>query len=124
MLRIVEGARVETRPFSVAPVATDSAEAAYDRVLAQAGATKPFRDAVDARIVQSVRDGTGRQIDSQSEVGGWPGLKPIPAPVDSDGDGIPDEWEKAHGLDPHNPADASSVAPDGYTHLENYLNSL
>ena len=124
MLRIVEGARIEARPFAVAPVATDSAEMAYERVLVQAGATKPFRDSVDARIVQSVRDGTGRQIDSQAEVGGWPGLKLLPAPVDSDGDGIPDEWEKAHGLDPHNPADASSVAPNSYTHLENYINSL
>jgi hypothetical protein len=46
-------------------------------------------------------------------------------PVDSDHDGIPDEWEKAHGLNPNDPADANGdVNGDGYTNLEKYLNSL
>jgi hypothetical protein len=45
--------------------------------------------------------------------------------VDSDHDGIPDDWEVAHGLNPHDPSDANKVAgADGYTNLEKYLNSL
>ena len=82
---------------------TESPERAYQKILAEAGACWPRRDAVDARVVLSVREGTGRQIDSQREAGGWPALRSAPAPVDSDGDGIPDEWEKAHGLNPHDP---------------------
>ena len=46
-------------------------------------------------------------------------------PVDSDHDGIPDDWEKAHGLNPNDPADANKdLNGDGYTNLEKYLNSL
>jgi pectate lyase len=105
-------------------VRTDPVDIGYQQVLANAGATPWRRDVVDARVVQGVHDQTGKVINSQKEVGGWPELKSTAAPLDSDGDGIPDEWEKAHGLDPHNPADGNTAAPNGYTHLEIYLNSL
>jgi hypothetical protein len=42
------------------------------RVLADAGARPWDRDAVDRRIVQDVRQGTGRVIDDENEVGGYP----------------------------------------------------
>jgi hypothetical protein len=46
-------------------------------------------------------------------------------PRDSDGDGMPDEWERQHGLNPNNPADgALDKNGDGYTNVEEYLNSL
>jgi len=51
-----------------------SAEDALVDVLANAGATLPARDAVDARIVADVRNGTGGLIDDPAEVGGWPDL--------------------------------------------------
>jgi hypothetical protein len=38
----------------------------------------------------------------------------IPVPPDSDGDGLPDAWETANGLNPSNPADAV-LDPDGDT---------
>ena len=64
-------------------------------------------------------------IDSQDEVGGWPVLKSTPPPKDSDQDGMPDAWEKARGLNPNNPEDRNGDANgDGYTNLEDYLNSL
>ena len=47
-----------------------------------------------------------------------------PAPLDSDGDGIPDAWEIAHGLNPRDAADAAKPDASGYTHLEVYVNSL
>lgn len=97
---------------------------AYEAVLANAGAILPRRDAVDERVVNDVRNGTGRLINSQKEVGGFPPLVQTEAPLDSDHDGIPDWWEQANGLDPNDPSDAQKIAPNGYTYLENYLNSI
>ena len=62
-------------------------------------------------------------IDSPSDVGGWPDLETGTAPTDSDGDGMPDEWETRHGLDANDAADGSSDKDgDGYTNVEEYLN--
>lgn len=117
-----EGYRL-TEPVDVAPVAPDPAPSAFARVLAGAGASK-VRDAVDARVVAGVRDRTGRQIDSQAEVGGWPELRSLPAPRDGDGDGMPDAWERTHGLDPDT-ADANGDRNrDGYTNIEEWLADL
>jgi len=116
----VDGYRQEG-PIEVAPVAADPAASAYERVLKDAGASV-FRDSADARVVAGVRDRTGKQIDSQAEVGGWPVLPTGVAAVDTDGDGMPDAWEKTHGFDPKT-ADGSTLAKDGsgYTNLELYL---
>ncbi|MBL8178762.1 MAG: Ig-like domain-containing protein [Bryobacterales bacterium] len=95
----------------------------YERVLEAAGASKT-RDAVDVRIVNGVRTQTGSIIDSQGQVGGYPTLAGGVAPADRDGDGIPDGVEAALGLSPGDASDAARVAANGYTHLENYLNSL
>lgn len=93
-------------------------------VLATVGASRPVRDAVDARLVHDVIAHSGHIINSQQEVGGWPVLKSGPVPVDSDHDGIPDDWEVARGLSPHDGSDAAKAAPSGYTYLEEYLNGL
>lgn len=85
------------------------------------------RDLVDERIIKTIIDNTGKLIDSQKEVGGWDFYKTIvrPANWDSDGDGMPDTWEIANGLDPKNGRDGNSDKNgDGYTNLEEYLNSL
>lgn len=49
---------------------------------------------------------------------------PGPALNDADNDGIPDEWETSHGLNPTDAADGRATAADGYTNLELYLNDL
>jgi pectate lyase len=112
------------KPFDVPPINTQSAKEASVLVLQHAGATLPARDAVDQRIVADVRHGTGKIIDSQRQVGGWPELKSVPAPTDSDQDGMPDDWERAHRLDPEDPEDGKRADRNGYTNLENYLNDL
>jgi autotransporter-associated beta strand protein len=47
-----------------------------------------------------------------------------PAGFDTDGDGMPDTWETAHGLNPSNAADRNLTNPLGYTMVEQYINEL
>ena len=109
------------------PINQQTAEEAYHSVLDSVGASLPKRDAIDARIVDETRNGYATYegktykektrvpdkskksgiIDSQEDVGGWPKLKSLPAPLDSDGDGMPDEWEKQYGFDPRDASNAS-----------------
>jgi hypothetical protein len=105
-------------------VESDPAPRAFERVLATSGASL-VRDPVDARLVTTVRSGTGKLIDSQKEVGGWPQLAPGVPWKDSDGDGMPDAWERQQRLNPLNPADGNADRDrDGYTELEEWMNSL
>jgi len=112
------------RPFATAPVTTTGAVKATRQVLARAGATAPHRDAVDRRVVRDVRDRTGRIIDSPAQVGGWPSLPAESAPRDSDHDGMPDSWESDRGLKPNRDDSAGDQDGDGWTNVEEYLNSL
>jgi len=110
-------------PVPMPSVPQDDPANAYREVLALAGASL-VRDSVDTRVLAKVRNRTGGFIDSQSQVGGWPELVPGRPWVDSDGDGMPDTWEKAHGLNPADGRDGARVAADGYTNLEHWLNAL
>ena len=103
-------------------VTTQDPKAAYDVILAGAGAILPKRDAIDSRIVQEVRNRTGKIINSQSDVGGYPTYNSGQPPADADNDGMPDEWEQQHGLNPADPADGARLAATGYSQLEEYLN--
>jgi hypothetical protein len=143
------------RPFPHASLNIQSADEAYATVLANAGATWPKRDAVDERIIRTVRTGEVTAKVSQndaadfstvgfsqqviagilervpkgiithpSQVGGYPDYKGTPYP-DADGDGMPDAWEKKHGLNPNDASDASSdLNGDGYTNIEDLINGL
>jgi hypothetical protein len=113
-----------SKAFSTPPVHTTTAAEALDQVLAKVGASSPVRDSVDARIVEQVRSKTGKIIDSQKQAGGWPEYRGGPAPKDSDQDGMPDDWETAHGLNAKDATDAAGIARSGYTNLEQYINSL
>ena len=117
-----EGYRLP-RPVDVAPVRPDPAAKAYVRVLTSAGASK-VRDLVDAAIVEGVRARTGRQIDSQAQVGGWPILRQGVPAQDSDRDGMPDAWERRYGLNATHDDGAADRNGDGWTNLEEYLNAL
>ncbi len=120
---------MQIMPFKVEAINVESAKKAYDKVLQSAGASLR-RDAIDAAIVKDVRTGNAKYgadgiIDSQKEVGGWPALKSLPALTDTDGDGMPDEWEKKNGLNPEDPGDAAGYQlSKGYTNIEVYINSL
>jgi len=110
---------------------TDTQEAltAYLTNLRHAGASLR-RDETDSRIIDEIKNRTytfGKSgiIDSQEQTGGWPLLRSFPTLADSDGDGIPDDWEKHHGLNPLDPNDGNAFTlSDKYTNLEIYLNYL
>jgi rhamnogalacturonyl hydrolase YesR/pectate lyase len=112
--------RVSPQRFPFPEVATDDAETAYNRVLSDSGASL-VRDTADLSILRSVADKTGRLIDSQEQVGGWPRLRPGTPPADSDRDGMPDAWEAAHGLNARDPADCATLGTNGMSNLETYL---
>ena len=118
------------KPFPMAPVTIQSAQAAYAAVLADAGATLPRRDAVDQRIIEEVRTGkvtyeTGEGIIQEvRDVGGYPDYEGQPV-ADLGPDGIPAWWKRKYGLDPKDPlAGSKDCNGDGYTNLEKYLNGL
>ncbi|MCD6498457.1 MAG: PKD domain-containing protein [Deltaproteobacteria bacterium] len=97
-----------------------SAQQALALVLAGAGAVKPVRDAVDMRIVQEVRDGAGGIPESTPNLPEYSNGTPYP---DEDQDGMDDDWETAHGLNPADGQDGRQDADgDGYTNLEEFLN--
>jgi len=146
--KILADVRVD-HPFQMAPITMQTAPEAYESVLANAGATLPRRDAVDARIVACVRTGQvwapgqlitplsikglaknnigtagNGIITDPSQVGGYPEYQGDPV-KDLGVDGIPLSWKKKYNLDP---ADAGLAARDlqgdGYTVLDKYLDGL
>jgi hypothetical protein len=125
---------ISKTPFDVAAaIHTQTAKEAYNDVLQSAGAYLPKRDAVDKRVVEETRTGTasGRGvfgkpgiIDHPDAVGGWPLLLSAKAPLDTDNDGMPDDWELKNGLNPKDMEDRNKIGSDGYSMLEKYLNEL
>ena len=79
---------------------------------------------MDARIMNDVRNGTGRITNTIQSDGGLPELYSAAAPQDNDHDGMSDAWETANALNPNDQSDGKGIASNGYTNLENYLNSL
>jgi hypothetical protein len=144
---------IRTNVFPHAPLQIQPAAAAFETVLVNAGATLPKRDAVDERITKSVRTGqvsTQAPADIEAQLGGVGytketiqkiveliprGIITHPSQVggcpeyigkpyaDTDSDGLPDDWEKSHGLDAKDLSDAGGdLNGDGYTNIEDFIN--
>lgn len=127
-----------SEPFPFEKVTTHSPEDAYRRVADYGGASLR-RDAVDKRIIHELLTGTAKYtgsissnpkpgiIDKVSDTDGYPELKSLPAWPDTDGDGIPDIWEDAYGLNKNNANDAKAYNLDNlsrYSNLEVYFHNL
>ena len=127
-------------PAPTGEVTTHSAAEAFSKVLAYGGASL-YRDEIDARYMEEAKTGTATYkgsitnspgiIDKVSDVKGYTeenfGTSTRPADFDTDNDGIPDEWEKANGLNPNDASDALTYSLDKkgyYTNIEVYANSL
>lgn len=146
--RLLDSMRVN-KPLPMAKVTLMDTRKAYDYTLINAGANLPVRDAVDKRIIEQVRTGKityteggktalGKAfikrrlpedsykqgiISDISQVGGYPEYKGTPY-KDSDNDGIPDTWETKNGLNPKDASDAPKMSKNGYSNIENYINSV
>lgn len=137
-------------PFPMPHMTVMSAKDAYSYVMDNVGANIPTRDIVDSRIVENVKTGKAYYVPSADtidfyqfkhrrlpkdsykkgiitdirQIGGYPEYKGTPY-VDSDGDGMPDAWEKKNGLNPNDPSDAvKDCNGDGYTNIEKYINGI
>ena len=137
-------------PFPMPHLTIMPAKDAYKYVLKNVGATIPSRDIVDERIIEEVETGKPYYVEGLdpnsfyqfehrrlpndsykqgiitdiSQVGGYPEYKGTPY-VDTDGDGMPDAWEKANGLNSNDPSDAvKDCTGDGYTNIEKYINGI
>lgn len=116
-------------PFPSEPIHEDAPVVAYQRILESVGCSFS-QDSYDREVLRQVREGIGTFgtngiINSQEDVGGWPVLKAGKALKDTDGDGMPDDWESEHGLNPKSASDASAYTlNEDYTNIEVYLNSL
>lgn len=123
------GSRLESPP-----VTTQAPAEAYELVLAHVGASLPVRDEADSLLIEQVETQTGILIQSEKDLiaegvgdDGYGTLPETsrPAGYDTDGDGMPSDWEIAVGLNPDDPADGNADADgDGYTNLEAYLASI
>lgn len=122
-------------------VTTTTASVAYHEVLEDVGASLPRQDPIDRRVIHEVRTGTFSHkgskggfpgiIDTPGDLGPspWPNYRTQNVPADTDHDGLPDDWERAHGTNPRSPLGdftESNADPDGdgFTLLEDYLHEL
>lgn len=126
-------AKSDTPFIAMRIVKAQTAKDAFKSVLADAGATLPKRDSTDTRVVyeteHKIASGTGSFgkagiIDSPTAVGGWATYKQGTPLKDTDGDGMPDEWEISNNLNPKDAKDGNALNADGYTNLEVYLNQI
>ncbi|MGJ7032254.1 pectate lyase family protein [Niabella hirudinis] len=138
----------QSKPLIMPALTILDAQTAKNYVLANAGATLPRRDAVDTRIVKQVETGKINNvpgcplpatqfehrrlpIDSYKigiitdpcQAGGYPEYKGAPY-KDSDDDGMPDDYERKAGLNPNDASDAQKITKNGYSNIENYLDSV
>jgi hypothetical protein len=127
----------ESTPFAVPAVTTQSAPDAYESVIGYVGNWWWNRDMIDQRIISNVQNNT-------QPAGGVPALAPIateltyvtsgaypnaptthPANWDTDGDGMPNEWEVKHGLNPNLGTDFKlDFDGDGYVNGQEYLDEI
>ena len=124
---------LSTYHYDIYKTPMESAKKAYQSVLKKAGTI--HRDAVEERIIRDVRQGKAEFqgetlkkagfIDSPADAEDWPSYPEVTPEPDSDGDGMPDAWERSHGFNPQDKSDGTKVvSAEGYTALEVYLCEL
>jgi len=99
-------------------IPAESAQETFDALFATVGASLPKRDSVDARVISDVKNGTGRVINQEEEVGGLSGITSETRVFE-----IPADWKAEHSM---GDAKETDIVPDGafkgYTWIEAYVN--
>jgi hypothetical protein len=120
---------IVSTPFAYpSPTHLLSPQDALTFVANKGGCSFPARDLIDQRLITELRSfGTSGQLisdETASPMNGPGSISGGNAPIDTDGDGIPDDWERANGLNPQSASDAMQISSSGYANIELYLNSL
>ncbi len=133
---VPEGSNRVFSPHDGPPLTIVSAAQAFAKIIEQGGSSRPFRDPVSKRVVWMAKNACVKRASTwmlrstddlpqyQSfPIAAWPVLTGPPPPLDSNNDGIPDQWCVDHGLDPNDNSIALQVSDDGeYRWIERYLN--
>ena len=123
------GGNRQSVPFDYPALEKWPGNSLVDNLLPDVGASLPYRDLVDCYMVDEVLSygARGKLITKENELPiGTPDTWTVfqgQKPVDSDGDGMPDDWETANGTNPQQD-DAMTIAANGYANVENYINSI
>ena len=117
--------RATAWPNSAIPVSVTPTAQVIETVLAQLGANKPVRDTLDLRLIEDYRLLRGFvKRASRPDLLDYPTLQGGTPPIDSDGDGMPDDWERRFGLNPNDASDGKLDANgNGYTNIEESFNA-
>ena len=116
-------------PFSYATTGSaDSADIAYQKMIASVGAFPWARTTTDQRLINEVLTNTGVSGQTAPNTTEWNAINAQamtsrPAGWDTDNDGMPNWYETLRGYNP-SAADNNTLATDGYTRLEHYLQYL
>ena len=123
------GGNRQATPYDYPTLEKWAAKDLIEKLLPDVGASLPYRDLADCYMINEVLSygKKGNLITNENELPigvptSWPWFKGE-KPADSDGDGMPDNWEKAHGTDPAKD-DAMTIAENGYANIENYINGI
>lgn len=92
----------------------------YNSILDTVGASIPKRDAIDAKVITDIKNGTGHIINSPKEVGGYIISEPVYRRFE-----IPQDWKEKNGMG--NSSESDIVAEGkwkGYTWIEAYVYNM
>lgn len=119
----------QSTPYDYPELEKYAGNTLIEKLIPTVGASLPYRDLADCYVVEEVMsfgkkgalisDETALPIGAPSTWNIYAGQKK----VDSDNDGMPDEWEIANGTNP-SVNDAMTIAENGYANIENYINSI
>lgn len=124
------GPDFQTTPYAYPSLPSIPASNLFNDLIPSVGASLPYRDYVDYYVINEVKS-----LGFKGELISTENTLPFGAPstwtlwagttrVDTDKDGMPDDWETANSLNPNSASDAVTIASNGYTNIENYINSL
>lgn len=113
---------ISQQEFEVPLITTNKASDLPKVILSHVGSTLPNRDQADKKLLNDLEFNRGKIINKRRSIFNWPHYTSLPPKVDSDNDGMPDEWEKYYHLNNNSDESSLDMDDDGYTNIEEYIN--